>query len=69
MRSEKQPSILCECVILAIVALFIVSCGCVYLPRCEEIHYKSVVAQDEANVRDVLAETASPLGGEIGYNP
>lgn len=54
--------------------LFLVVClavsGCVYLPRCEEFHYKSVVTKDEAKVRDVLAETAAPLGdNDIGYNP
>ena len=44
--------------------------GCAYLPRCESVHYKSVVVTDEGKVRDILAETASPFGNnDVGYQP
>ena len=73
MRNEKQPDTWAETFVIAVLAAYILfsSGGCVYLPRCTEVHYKSVVTKDEGTVRDVLAEAASPAGGDnsIGYNP
>jgi len=55
--------------LVIIAGLLSLLTGCVYLPRCTEVQYKSVVTKDDGKVRDILTETGSPLGGDnsLGY--